>query len=45
MSTNNPFDIDLPDERGHFGIHGGRFVYENLTAALEENKEVYENLR
>ena len=45
MSTNNPFDIDLPDERGHFGIHGGRFVSETLTAALEELTEVYEKLR
>ncbi len=45
MSTNNPFDIKLPDERGHFGIHGGRFVSETLTAALEELTAVYEKLR
>ena len=25
-----------PDERGHFGIHGGRFVSETLMAALED---------
>ena len=45
MSTNTPFDIDLPDERGHFGIFGGRFVSETLTAALEELTDVYEKLR
>tara|TARA_B100001109_G_scaffold255890_1_gene262420 strand:+ start:153438 stop:154652 length:1215 start_codon:yes stop_codon:yes gene_type:complete len=45
VSTNNPFDIDLPDARGHFGIHGGRFVSETLTAALEELTETYEKLR
>ena len=26
----------FPDERGHFGIHGGRFVSETLMAALED---------
>ncbi|MAX98851.1 MAG: tryptophan synthase subunit beta, partial [Oceanospirillaceae bacterium] len=45
VSTNNPFDIDLPDARGHFGIHGGRFVSETLTAALEELTATYEKLR
>ena len=26
----------MPDERGHFGIYGGRFVSETLMEALEE---------
>ena len=38
-------NIDLPDERGHFGIFGGRFVSETLTAALDELTETYEKLR
>jgi len=38
-------NIELPDERGHFGIFGGRFVSETLTAALEELTETYERLR
>ena len=32
---------DLPDERGHFGIYGGIFVAETLSAALAELKEAY----
>jgi len=28
--------INLPDEKGHFGKYGGRFVPETLMAALEE---------
>ncbi len=31
----------LPDENGHFGIYGGRFVPETLMAALEELASVY----
>ncbi|WP_216937569.1 MULTISPECIES: tryptophan synthase subunit beta [unclassified Acinetobacter] len=31
----------FPDERGHFGIHGGRFVSETLMAALEDLEELY----
>ena len=38
-------NIELPDERGHFGIFGGRFVSETLTAALDELTETYEKLR
>ena len=45
MSTNNPFDLDLPDARGHFGIHGGRFVSETLSAALDELETTYKKLR
>lgn len=32
----------LPDERGHFGPYGGRFVGETLMGALEELTEAYQ---
>jgi tryptophan synthase beta chain len=38
-------DANLPDERGHFGIYGGRFVSETLTAALDELQATYLKLR
>ena len=38
-------NIELPDERGHFGIFGGRFVSETLTSALDQLTETYEKLR
>lgn len=31
----------FPDERGHFGIHGGRFVSETLMAALHDLEKLY----
>lgn len=34
-------DYNFPDERGHFGRFGGRFVSETLTHALEELARVY----
>jgi tryptophan synthase beta chain len=34
-----------PDERGHFGRYGGRFVPEALVAALDELTTVYEKAR
>ncbi|MBM94896.1 MAG: tryptophan synthase subunit beta [Oceanospirillaceae bacterium] len=37
--------MTLPDERGHFGIFGGRFVSETLTYALDELQETYTKLR
>ena len=48
MSTEtleNKIDLNLPDERGHFGIHGGRFVSETLTAALDELQATYNKLK
>jgi tryptophan synthase beta chain len=45
VSTNIDFNVELPDERGHFGIFGGRFVSETLTAALDELQSTYEQLR
>jgi tryptophan synthase beta chain len=46
MPTNNTKQtIDysaMPDERGHFGIYGGRFVSETLMQALDELRDAYE---
>ncbi len=36
--------MQLPDERGHFGPYGGRFVSETLMGALKELESVYEKL-
>ncbi len=35
----------LPDERGHFGPYGGRFVPEALVAALDELAAAYDEAR
>ncbi len=32
----------LPDERGHFGPYGGRFVAETLMGPIEELRQAYE---
>jgi tryptophan synthase beta chain len=34
----------LPDDHGHFGIYGGRFVSETLSAALDELETLYAKL-
>ncbi len=34
-----------PDKRGHFGIHGGRYVPETLMPALKELEEAYAHYR
>ena len=34
-----------PDERGHFGVFGGKFVSETLMAALEGLELEYERLK
>ena len=34
----------LPDAKGHFGIYGGRFVSETLSAALDELEALYSKL-
>ena len=34
-----------PDERGHFGIFGGKFVAETLMAALDELESTWQRLR
>ena len=44
----DPKNIDykaVPDERGHFGPYGGRFVSETLIAALDELQEAYLSLK
>lgn len=35
----------MPDERGHFGPFGGRFVSETLFYALDELQEMYNRLK
>ncbi len=47
MTTEKPEQIDyaaMPDERGHFGPYGGRFVSETLIYALDELAAAYERL-
>jgi tryptophan synthase beta chain len=44
----NVSDIDFssfPDDKGHFGIYGGRFVSETLISALDDLSEMYERLK
>lgn len=36
--------LNLPDDRGHFGPYGGRFVSETLMAALDELETTYNKL-
>jgi tryptophan synthase beta chain len=36
--------MNMPDERGHFGPYGGRFVSETLMAAIDELTEAYDKL-
>jgi tryptophan synthase beta chain len=35
----------MPDERGHFGIYGGKFVAETLMEPIEELRQAYEKVR
>ena len=45
MSDSTPIDYaSVPDQRGHFGPYGGRFVSETLMDALEELETLYEKL-
>ena len=41
MQSSKSDDASLPDERGHFGIYGGRFVSETLMRPLEELEQAY----
>ena len=44
-NTNKEKDLPvLPDANGHFGIYGGRFVSETLSAALDELQALYSKL-
>ena len=42
--TDKDKSLSLPDERGHFGPYGGRFVSETLMAALQDLERTYEKL-
>ncbi len=43
---NKPVDFSkFPDGKGHFGIHGGRFVSETLMAALTDLEALYARLK
>lgn len=44
MTDSNPY-LDMPDAKGHFGIHGGRFVAETLMEALDELQAAYDHYR
>lgn len=45
MSKSTPIDYaSVPDQRGHFGPYGGRFVSETLFDALEELEALYHKL-
>ena len=44
MSERPDFNA-VPDQRGHFGPYGGRFVSETLMAALEELEAIYMRLK
>jgi tryptophan synthase beta chain len=41
-AENEPVNKSLPDERGHFGVYGGRFVPETLMRPLDELNQAYE---
>ena len=34
-------EIRLPDERGHYGVFGGKYVIETLMPALKELEQVF----
>lgn len=45
MADKHPIDYQaVPDQRGHFGPYGGRFVSETLMDALQELEELYARL-
>ena len=44
MALNERDFLQTPDEHGHFGPYGGRFVSETLMAALDELEEIYTRL-
>jgi tryptophan synthase beta chain len=35
----------MPDDRGHFGIYGGKFVAETLMEPIEELRQAYEKIK
>ena len=41
----SPEYANFPNEQGHFGIYGGRFVSETLIPALDQLDEIYQRLK
>ena len=36
---------EMPDDKGHFGIYGGKFVAETLMGPIEERRQAYEKVK
>lgn len=45
MTSSSKNVTNLPDDRGHFGPYGGRFVAETLIDALDQLQELYSRLK
>ena len=45
MSKDKTDYYSMPDERGHFGIYGGKFVAETLMEPIEELRQAYEKVK
>ncbi len=45
MTNKRQTMTDMPDDTGHFGQYGGRFIAETLMAPIEELTEAYESLK
>ena len=43
--VSTPEMLTRPDEGGHYGLYGGRFVPETLMGPLEELEEAYKEAR
>ncbi len=41
-NTNEPLIGQMPDNRGHFGVYGGKFVAETLMVPLQELQDAYD---
>ncbi len=41
-NTNEPLIGQVPDNRGHFGVYGGKFVAETLMVPLQELQDAYD---
>jgi len=45
MSEDKTDYYSMPDERGHFGVYGGKFVAETLMGPIEELRQAYEKVK
>lgn len=45
IQQEKPCYSDYPDQAGHFGIYGGRFVSETLMAAIHDLEKSYNSLK